>query len=145
MPVFGKSLFETVLDGLEEEVDEEEDEEEDEASTRIRGMNASFVGRDWGSERESELDLSALFDGFPPDPIVAEPALPDWAGRLSDAEIAADLALETCRSEQALRERRRAFALENHPDRVPDDYRDQATRRMKVANHLIDTALTKYR
>jgi hypothetical protein len=140
MPVFGKSLFETVLDGLGEAA-----EEEDDTPARIRGMNASFVGRDWGTERESEIDLASLFDGFPPDPVMTGPVVPDWAGRLSETEIAADLAIETCHGAQDLRERRRTFALENHPDRVPDEYRDQATRRMKVANQLIDAALARYR
>jgi hypothetical protein len=36
---------------------------------------------------------------------------------------------------------RRNFARENHPDRMPASHRDQATRRMVIANGLIDQAL----
>ena len=36
---------------------------------------------------------------------------------------------------------RRRFAKTNHPDRVPPPVRDQATRRMTIANSLIDEAL----
>jgi hypothetical protein len=40
---------------------------------------------------------------------------------------------------------RRSFALANHPDRVSADQRDLATRRMTVANMLIDKALAERR
>ena len=36
---------------------------------------------------------------------------------------------------------RRKFAMANHPDRVAPPVRDQATRRMTIANMLIDEAL----
>lgn len=36
---------------------------------------------------------------------------------------------------------RRRFAKVNHPDRVPPGIREQATRRMTIANSLIDEAL----
>jgi hypothetical protein len=31
--------------------------------------------------------------------------------------------------------------MRNHPDRVPDWLRDEATRRMRIANAMIDTAI----
>jgi hypothetical protein len=40
-----------------------------------------------------------------------------------------------------LRRIRRQFARGNHPDRMPASFRDQATRRMVIANGLIDQAL----
>jgi hypothetical protein len=141
MPVFGKSLFETVLDGLDEPVEEDDEE----ASAPVRGFNGGFVGRDWSAKPEIDIDPSLLFDGFPPDPVVIAPAVPDWLGRLSEDEIAEDLALKNCRTEQDFRDRRRLFALANHPDRVSPDYCDQATLRMMVANRLVDAALAKFR
>ncbi len=42
-----------------------------------------------------------------------------------------------------IRERRRAFARENHPDRVPEEFREQATIRMTTANRLVEAALRK--
>lgn len=144
MPVFGKSLFETVLEGL---ADPSAEEEEDDAPASVRGFRASFVGREWSANPDIASGTS-MFDEFLPDPAPAEPILPvtpDWIGRTSEAEIAEDLALSTCRSEHDLRDRRRIFALENHPDRVLPEFREQATRRMMIANQMIDAALRKLR
>ena len=141
MPVFGKSLFETVLEGL---ADPPAAEEEDTA-TAVRGLHASFVGREWSANPDIDSGVS-MFDEFladspPIEPIL--PVIPDWIERTSEADIAEDLALTACRSEQELRDRRRLFALENHPDRVSPEFRDQATRRMMIANQMIDAALKK--
>jgi hypothetical protein len=142
MPVFGKSLFETVLEGVHQDAAEED---EDITPSRVRGFNTSFVGRDyWGDRPGASSDPSTLFDGFPPEQAIPKIEIPDWAGRLTETEIAEDLALKHCRTEQDLRDRRRVFALANHPDRMPVDYRDQATRRMMIANQLIDVALGKF-
>jgi hypothetical protein len=141
MPVFGKSLFETVLDVVGQQVDAVEEET---AHAPVRGFNSGFVHRDWRAGETEESDPSLLFDGFPPDPIVLEPTIPAWVDRLSEAEIAEDLKLGTCRAAHDFRERRRLFAFENHPDRVPVDYRNQATRRMMIANQMIDAALEKF-
>lgn len=58
-----------------------------------------------------------------------------------DDAIAAELRLGSARTREDLRHIRRTFALRNHPDRVPDWLRDEATRRMTIANALIDTAM----
>jgi len=52
--------------------------------------------------------------------------------------IARELAITTRMSRSDLNRLRRTFALENHPDRVPTDERENATRRMMIANMLID-------
>jgi hypothetical protein len=141
MPVFGKSLFEAVLESL----DRPEDETEDEVApfAAVKGFNGGYVGHESGARTDDGADPSLLFDGYPPDPLSAAVTLPVWLLRLSEAEIAEDLALGSCRTEHDLRERRRLFAFENHPDRVPADYRDQATRRMTIANQLVDAALAR--
>ena len=89
----------------------------------------------------SRFDWAGLFDDYAPPPKLEEP--PVWLDRLSDAEISEDLALDQCRGVSEIRERRRDFALANHPDRVGADYRNAATRRMMVANQLIDAALAR--
>jgi hypothetical protein len=58
-----------------------------------------------------------------------------------DDAVAAELRLSTARSGEDLRRIRRSFAMRNHPDRVPDWLRDEATRRMRIANALIDDAM----
>lgn len=54
-------------------------------------------------------------------------------------EIAVELGLDTARPAD-LGQLRRAFALKNHPDRVPPLLRQRALQRMQVANVLIDEA-----
>jgi hypothetical protein len=144
MPVFGRSLFETVLEGLDR--DEEAAEEIGAAYSPPRGLRVSFVGlaeevEDSAALRDARLDWTDLFDGYAPPPKLDAP--PAWLTRLSDAEISEDLALDQCRGPAEIRERRREFALANHPDRVGADYRDAATRRMMIANQLIDAALAR--
>lgn len=143
MPVFGRSLFETVLEGLDRE--EEAAEAIGAAYASPRGLRASFAGLaadpDDAMRDDARLDWAGLFDDYAPPPKLEEP--PAWLARLSDAEITEDLALDRCQGPSEIRERRRDFALANHPDRVGADYRDAATRRMMVANQLIDAALAR--
>ena len=55
--------------------------------------------------------------------------------------VADELGLQPGSTAADLGRARRAFALANHPDRVPATEREQATRRMAVANILVDRAL----
>jgi hypothetical protein len=64
---------------------------------------------------------------------------PVWPA--DDATIAAELHLTSARTGDDLRRLRRSFAMRNHPDRVPAWLRDEATRRMTIANVLIDRAM----
>ncbi|MBB1250166.1 hypothetical protein [Rhizobium sp. G21] len=98
MPVFGHSLFETVLEGLDRE--EEAAEEIGAAYTPPRGLRISFVGlaeeaEDSAALSDARLDWADLFDGYAPPPKLDAP--PVWLTRLSDAEISEDLALDQCR------------------------------------------------
>ena len=62
--------------------------------------------------------------------------------KLSEAEaVARELRLHQARTLGDLRRIRRKFALRNHPDRVPQINREEATRRMTIANALIDGAM----
>ena len=61
---------------------------------------------------------------------------------LSETEaITQELNLASARSIADIKRIRRNFALRNHPDRVPPSKREEATRRMIIANTLIDRAL----
>lgn len=59
------------------------------------------------------------------------------------ADIARELAISATHNHDDLHRLRRLFALDNHPDRLDPQYRDIATRRMMIANRLIDEALTR--
>jgi hypothetical protein len=62
--------------------------------------------------------------------------------QLSEAEaVAQELNLASARSVAEIKRSRRNFALRNHPDRVSPAKREEATRRMTIANTLIDRAL----
>jgi len=69
------------------------------------------------------------------------PEPPPPVAPADDDAVAAELCLSTARSGEDLRRIRRNFAMRNHPDRVPDWLRDEATRRMRIANAMIDTAI----
>lgn len=59
--------------------------------------------------------------------------------------LACELGLGAALTAREIERIRRNFALANHPDRVPASERDLATRRMTVANMLIDQALGERR
>jgi hypothetical protein len=59
--------------------------------------------------------------------------------------VAEELGLRPGLAPRELIALRRAFALANHPDRLPPERRDEATRRMAIANILIDRALRESR
>ncbi|MER2534040.1 MAG: hypothetical protein ABTQ31_02625 [Rhizobiaceae bacterium] len=58
------------------------------------------------------------------------------------AAIAVELALDADPAPD-FGQLRRAFALRNHPDRVPPHLRERALARMQIANRLIDDARRK--
>jgi hypothetical protein len=59
------------------------------------------------------------------------------------ASLAAELGLRTGLKPAELQRIRRAFALRNHPDRLDPARRQAASRRMTLANSLIDEALRR--
>lgn len=147
MTLFGKSLFETVLAGIDAR--KQEEETEDATEPVIRGLNAGFVGRDFHRDHIMEADPAAQFESFLDGTGAItqesgpgqEPARPFWLDRLTEAEIAEDIGLRDGLSRQQLQEMRRRFARDNHPDCVASQYQAIATLRMMAANQLIDSAL----
>lgn len=57
--------------------------------------------------------------------------------------VNAELQLRSLPTIDDLNQMRREFALANHPDRLPKCYREQATRRMMIANMLIDAEIER--
>lgn len=151
--LFGKSVFQSVVDRLNEEAEEQTPAEE--PAFRINGLPASFVPEQptFSSEASPEAADQRL-DAYlfmmpeevePPEPEPETPPPPPaWLERLSPGEVAEDLGIEASDDRDRLQERRRHFARENHPDRIAADYRDAATMRMKIANGLIDEAISRY-
>lgn len=75
---------------------------------------------------------------------VCEPSDPRSQGRTETAEeIARELGLRSDATVEELKRIRRLYALSNHPDVSAEGGREAATRRMQIANLLIDEALRR--
>lgn len=87
-----------------------------------------------------EAELAALLEevGVEATPAELERPLVELPS-LEPESIATELGLADAKPADFSR-LRRAFALKNHPDRVPPDLRQRALQRMQVANSLIDEA-----
>ncbi|MBO6719569.1 MAG: hypothetical protein JJ913_16560 [Rhizobiaceae bacterium] len=84
--------------------------------------------------------------GEPGKPVVdAPPLAPEHPDTLptDPQSIASELGLDKGRPPADLNMLRRRFAVANHPDRVAQHLRDDAMRRMQIANMLIDEAKKK--
>lgn len=147
--LFGKSIFQSVVDRLDKEAEDEVPTQE--TAFRINGLASSFVpvapaapSAPANPDTDQRLDayLFLMPEEQEPEP-PAPPPRPAWIDRLLAEEIAADLGLEPGDDRERLQERRRAFARDNHPDRIAEDFREAATLRMKTANRLIDEAIRR--
>ncbi|SFB46657.1 hypothetical protein SAMN03159496_04017 [Rhizobium sp. NFR07] len=159
--LFGQSVFQSVLTRLKEEETDEEEADVAVADFRIRGLGAGFVAPTEEHSVATEADIEAYFAYLPDEPgeqssgagdtlpeevhvdeTQAEGALvPEHLLRLTEAEIAEDLAISADDTEATLADKRRQFAKTNHPDLVAAQFRDNATIRMTIANQLIDRAI----
>lgn len=154
--LFGQSVFQSVLTRLKAQ--EGEDEPGETASAfRIAGLNAGFVAATTetpatGARSAADSYLAILAEAHipakiprPPTepelPAEPEPPVPAYLLRLSEAEIAEELAIGASETAETLADKRRQFAKRNHPDGVALHLRDNATIRMKTANLLIDRAI----
>lgn len=152
--ILGQSLFDAVLDRLAEESEDDLEAMDPPAPLGgIRGLNAGFVSASVGIPLpggESRLH-DAYFDFEDRQPTIGQPqAEPPFErleartfSRLTPQDVAEDLKLSEARSAEALQSLRRSFARQNHPDMVGEEWREQATLRMKIANLLIDEALKR--
>ena len=149
--ILGQSIFDAVLDRLKEETDETASPEGfgvEPPSVAVRGLNTGFISAlnsvpsAGGSERLQDAYF-AFSDDEPPGPSDAENELEARFARLTPQEIAEDMDLHSGDDAAKLHTLRREFALKNHPDRVPDAWREAATMRMKIANLLVDEALKR--
>tara|TARA_R110002020_G_scaffold16307_14_gene57662 strand:+ start:21746 stop:22207 length:462 start_codon:yes stop_codon:yes gene_type:complete len=146
--IIGLSMFDTVLDRLSRERPDGP-RPGSVPWAGIRGLNSRFVGAMSGLDRRRSGDqLGAVYTGYdydsdgfvpPPKPVIDTSRFQ----RLSPADIAKEIDLLPSDTPVELQLKRRNFARMNHPDRMPEEWRDAATTRMKIANQLIDEALRK--
>jgi hypothetical protein len=160
--LFGQSVFQSVLDRLDEE-EHDTSARVEPAAHRIQGLNSGFAttvleGVSAASARPDQAymdnlgwDAPAPPDAVPPATPQAiapsaepdtppEPVMPAHLTRIRPEQIAAELSISSRDTPHSLSEKRRAFAKANHPDGVAPPFRENATTRMKIANLLIDEA-----
>jgi len=90
--------------------------------------------------------LARLYsDGFSRPPVREAAPAPAPPPKSVHEQVVDELHLTPSLSSTDLKLLRRRFAKVNHPDRVPPAIRDQATRRMTIANSLIDEALRSFK
>ncbi|QND12968.1 hypothetical protein HB775_03095 [Rhizobium leguminosarum bv. trifolii] len=152
--LFGQSVFQSVLERLKAE-DETAEDAEAPAAHRVSGLGTGLAfdvmeGVSAASQRVGQayfdnldLDAAAGVVEKPAPAPPAEPIMPDHLVRTTPQEVAAELAISAADTPLTLREKRRAFARANHPDGVELPFRDNATKRMMLANLLIDEALRR--
>ncbi|ARQ59461.1 UNVERIFIED_ORG: hypothetical protein GGE64_002122 [Rhizobium etli] len=152
--LFGQSIFQSVLERLKAEDETAEDEAGSPAAHRVSGLGTGLAfdvmqGVSVASQRVGEayfdnLDLDAAGLTEKPEPVPdPEPVMPEHLTRTTLQEVAAELAISAADTPLTLSEKRRAFARANHPDGVALPFRDNATKRMMLANLLIDEALRR--
>lgn len=161
--LLGQSIFQSVLTRLKEEQKDDEETPPEGSDFRIQGLGAGFLTPD-GRPEAAKADAGSYFDylsdwpaeepdaqrpqaNASPEAVKVEqppekPVMPAYLERLSEEEIAEDLAISPKDTEASLNEKRRQFAKLNHPDRTEAEFRDNATARMKTANLLIDRAIS---
>lgn len=139
MAVFSKSVFQSVLDRLEDEAPVVEDVVP--GGPMVRGLKAGFAV-DTGSAAAAGTGHADAYQAFAADP-PPEPQMPAHLARIDPGEIAEDLGLDVDDNAETIQDKRRTFALANHPDRVDQAYAMEATLRMMLANRLCDDALAR--
>ncbi len=154
--LFGQSVFQSVLDRLRAE-DEDAAEDAAPVSHRVPGFTTGLAfdvmegvsapsarpGQAYIDNLEAETAPSPMSEApVTPEP-VPEPVMPAHLGRTEPQDIATELAIGQHDTVQSLGDKRRAFAKANHPDGVHPLFRDNATKRMTVANLLIDEAIRR--
>jgi hypothetical protein len=156
--LLGQSVFQSVLNRLKEE-DEDAPEEAAPVSHRVAGFTTSLAfdvmeGVSAPSARPGQAYLDNLEVEATPDTIEASPApaapepepdpvMPAHLARTTPQDIAAELAISQHDTVHSLSDKRRSFAKANHPDGVHPLFRDNATKRMTVANLMIDEAIRR--
>ncbi|MET3855684.1 hypothetical protein [Rhizobium sp. OAE497] len=162
--LFGQSVFQSVLERLKAEEGGDDDEAGDQPVVhRVHGFSTGLAfdvmeGVSAAGQKPGQAYFDNLeFEAPPPVPEAVavepepepvpepepEPVMPEHLSRTAPADIAAELAISAADTVQSLGEKRRAFAKLNHPDRVAPQFRDNATRRMTLANLLIDEAVRR--
>ncbi|HBF30841.1 hypothetical protein [Rhizobium sp.] len=143
--LFGQSIFQSVVERLSLEDAEKGETADAVVNYRVSGLSTGFV-QDTGETQQAPCDWAQgqYLDLMEDAPWLHSPAhIPEHLTRLSPDEIAVDLGLIAEDDIATLQAKRRAFAMDNHPDRVHANFVQSAHIRMTIANSLVDEALQR--
>lgn len=139
MPVSKSDPFARMLDEIQGNRREDRD-----AHVRLRPVGNPGFAVQFVSDPSNPITAEML-GGLYVDELVYDPStaadMPPPNTSVSPREIAAELAIGADTTTAELYRLRRSFALKNHPDRLAPHYRETATRRMMIANRMIDDAI----
>lgn len=144
--MFGMSVFQSVLERLKAEQDAEGLEDVTENifgdGPRHAPIDRSpfFAVETPAQPMPAFGDVARAYRELAPAETTQPPVMPAHLQRTSLSEVAEELAITEMETALTLAAKRRRFAAANHPDRLPADFRANATIRMKLANMLIDEA-----
>jgi hypothetical protein len=115
---------------------------EEEAVNAFAGLYADIAVETSADPEPPELPPADVAEPEAPT-LRAEPARVALPESSDPQALATELGLRPGLKPAELRRIRRAFALDNHPDRLDEAHRELASRRMTLANSLIDEALRR--
>jgi hypothetical protein len=140
--LFGQSIFQSVVERLSLEEAEKGEAADGVVNYRVSGLSTGFVQNN-GDVQQATADWAQgqYLDLMGDAPSSSPPEIPAYLCRLSPDEVAQDLALSPADDMAILQAKRRAFAMDNHPDRVHASFAKAAHIRMTIANSLVDEAL----
>lgn len=143
--MFGMSVFQSVLERLKAERDVEEVGELADIGAGRRWQapidrSPTFLVETLSPTTASLGAVDRAYRELAPTVRMEPPVMPAHLRRTSLAEVAEELAIAEDETALTLAAKRRRFAAANHPDRLPAEFRSDATVRMKLANMLIDEA-----
>lgn len=137
------NAFKALLDKLEESDDQRAAGNSAFSLNQFDALTASVItlpysknagiGNWWTKAHSAYADNKNIGDNKP---VLSKPARLTTLAQLK-AKLKQDLSFKE------LNRLRRQFASEHHPDRVPTDERNSASRRLAIANDLIDLAVRK--
>ena len=132
-----------VADDLRSFYAETDFEAEPEADFASAGTDAEDVDEQGARAARPDRLAQSSADAPADETRASEEVVRDPPLTCDPASLAAELGLESAMTRTELRRLRRRFALENHPDRLAPSRREIASRRMTIANSLIDAALRR--
>jgi hypothetical protein len=133
--------FEALIDDLFAEIDQQSDTPRAGRRVSVDSLEATW---DLAFNARANPRQASQSPAQTPNPYASyEDATLDTT--LDPYKIISELGLHSDATEEDVLALRRAFALRNHPDRVPAELRDLATQRMMIANDLMDRYVAKLR